>query len=341
MLEAVSLNQPDWQAQLKSAARTAEDLLRLGFIRAEELGSYQSLLKRFPLLITPYYLSLIDRQNPDCPIAKQAIPTLAESREGGKADPLGDLANRPASRITHRYANRVLVHLTPNCSMNCRYCFRKSLLAENRPDFFEGGVEDALSYIKATPQIEEVIFSGGDPFLANEATLGRALEALKPLTFVQRVRFHTRVPVTLPMRIHSAFAKLLLRSGKQTVVVTHFNHPIELTAEARIALETLGEAGHTLLNQSVLLRGVNDSAQTLKRLSEKLFESGVLPYYLHHPDRAEGTLHFDLSLEEGSEIYRTLQGILPGYLLPRYVVDDGSTAYKKAVAVNGVSPLAQ
>ncbi len=332
MLEVASSDPLHWQAQLKNAVRTAEDLLRLGFIRPEHLESYRALVKRFPLVITPYYLSLINRTDSQCPIARQAIPSLAENEAGGESDPLNDLANRPASRITHRYANRLLVHLTPNCSMNCRYCFRKSLLGENRPDFFEGSVEAALSYIKNTPQIEEVIFSGGDPFLANEATLGHALEALRPLAFVQRVRFHTRVPATLPMRVDEAFAKILRNSGKPTVVVNHFNHPKELTALAQKALETLKREGHTLLNQSVLLRGVNDSVETLKVLSEKLFEAGVLPYYLHHPDKAQGTAHFDLSLEEGSQIYRELMKVLPGYLLPRYVVDDGSTLHKKSVA---------
>lgn len=321
----------DWKAELRTALRTAAQLVEHGFIPASEQAQYERLLQRFPLVLPLYYANLIDRSNPACPIRLQAIPQLQEAEEASdmKADPLEDLAHRPAPRITHRYPNRALLHLTPNCSMNCRYCFRKSLLNESREDFFEGDLPESLRYLQITPQIEEVIFSGGDPFLANESTLGSTLRALHAFPHVKRVRFHSRVPVTLPMRVTACFSELLMAHGKTSVVVTHFNHPRELTSQASEALRNLKSASHTLLNQSVLLQGVNDSVEVLKQLSERLFEEGVLPYYLHHPDRALGTKHFDVSTEVGRGIHRALRCELPGYLVPRYVVDDPSFAYKQ------------
>ncbi len=319
-----------WQEELRFACRTAADLARADWIPEGQIPSFERLLKRFPMVLPPYYMGLIDRNDPRCPIRLQAIPQLREleARSELVGDPLQDLAHQPAPRITHRYQGRALIHLTPNCSMNCRYCFRKSLLGESRAEFFAGEVESALHYLAETPSITEVIFSGGDPFLANEATLAGVLRRLSELPQLKRVRFHSRVPVTLPMRIDSAFAQLLRSHHRPSVVVTHFNHPKELTPEARRALTLLATAGHHLLNQSVLLAGVNDSAETLVPLSERLFEAGVLPYYLHHPDRAQGTAHFDLSRERGRAIYTQIRERLPGYLVPRYVVDHPEYPYK-------------
>lgn len=322
----------DWKEALRTALRTPADLVADGWIRPEEAPRYEAVLARYPMVLPRYYSNLIDRNDPACPIRLQALPRIEELAPAGKPDPLEDLAHRPVSRITHRYKNRALLHLTPNCSMSCRYCFRKTLLGPERGVFFEGEVEAALRYIETTPALEEVIFSGGDPFLANEKTLEHALERLGRVTHLRRVRFHSRVPVTLPMRVTESFARLLAVHTKPSVVVTHFNHPRELTDLARRALRTLRHAGHVLLNQSVLLSGVNDGAIVLKQLCEELFEAGALPYYLHHPDPAQGTAHFDITPERGREIHRQLRTDLPGYLVPRYVVDDPSFPFKSDVA---------
>ncbi len=325
-----------WKRELAAGLRTASQLAQAGLIPEEDTPRFEKLLARFPVLITPYYLGLIEPGNPHCPIRLQAIPDLREQDEtpGLRADPLEDAAHRPAPRITHRYRNRALLHLTPNCSMVCRYCFRKSLLGEQKESFFEGEVETAIEYLETTPELEEVIFSGGDPFLAAEKTLERALDRLSRMTHIKRIRFHSRVPTTLPMRITPRFAELLASSTKPTAVVTHFNHPKELTEEAALALQTLKNAGISLLNQSVLLTRVNDDARILKVLSEKLYTGGVLPYYLHHPDRAVGTGHFDLPVERGIEIHTQLKTALPGYLVPRYVVDDPSYPFKRDVGLD-------
>lgn len=336
MKQLTPIPPPDtaWKAELAAALRTAPQLAAAGWIAPAEVPAYERLLERFPLVLPPYYARLIDRTDPRCPIRLQAIPQLREleDNENREADPLEDFGHRPAPRITHRYAGRALLHLTPNCSMVCRYCFRKSVLSEGKREFFEGEVAQALDYLRRTPGIAEVIFSGGDPFLANETLLGETLAALGEMAHLKRVRFHSRVPVTLPMRVTPAFARLLTRSGKAASVVCHFNHPREITPEATQALAELRAQNLTVLNQSVLLAGVNDSAETLADLSEKLFAAGALPYYLHQMDPAQGTRAFDVPVERGQEIVRDLRERLPGYLVPRYVVDDPARPFKQPLA---------
>ncbi len=329
----ISLVQQDWKSQLRNALRTGQDLANVGLIEPTQVLAYDKVLDRYPLLLTPYYAALIDRSDPRCPIRRQCVPDLLELDNGAAflPDPLDDKKHQPAPRITHRYAHRVLIHLTPNCSMNCRYCFRKTLLGEDRAEFFDGEVTAALEYIGSHPELDEVIFSGGDPFLANEKLLASTLKTLSSFPHLKRVRFHTRVPVTLPMRVDAPFAQLLKSHGLPSTVVTHFNHPKELTDEACAALSCLRSAGHVLLNQSVLLSGVNDNVEVLKKLSEEIFAAGVVPYYLHHPDRAQGTAHFDLSRREGLAIHEQMRRLMPGYLVPRYVWDDPNHPFKKNV----------
>jgi len=324
----------DWKSQLGSALRTATQLAEAGWIAPSEVAAYEPLLRRFPVVLPPYYAALIDRSDPHCPIRRQALPSLEELRsaDGRQADPLEDLRHQPVPRVTHRYPGRALLHLTPNCSMACRYCFRKSLLAESRAEFLGGELGQAVEYFRRTASIREVIFSGGDPFLANETTLLDVLKALGQMPHLRRVRFHSRVPVTLPMRVQPAFARLLTASGKATSVVCHFNHPRELTDEAAQAVVALRQAGVTVFNQSVLLAGVNADAETLAALCEGLFDWGVIPYYLHHPDAAQGTQHFDVTPAQGLAVVESLKRRLPGYLVPRYVVDNPAFPYKRCVS---------
>jgi len=324
------MNADDWREELGRSYRTAEDLAREGFIREDERASYEPLLARYKFLLPRHYAALIDHNDAHCPIRRQAIPSPREleKRRELKADPLNDLEHRPTPRLTHRYRNRALLHLTQNCSMYCRYCFRKTLLNELSDDFFRGALDDALAYLTRTPEIEEVILSGGDPLLVSDANLGAALSRLAAISHIKRLRVHTRVPVTFPIRVTEALASVLSGTRLPVVVVTHFNHPRELTAQSATAAVTLRARGIHLLNQSVLLEGVNDNVETLSQLSEGLFTLGILPYYLHHPDRAEGTHHFDLSMERGSAIYEALRARLPGYLVPKYVVDIVGVPYK-------------
>jgi KamA family protein len=215
--------------------------------------------------------------------------------------------------------------------MYCRYCFRKSLLNELSGELFAGAFDEALAYFRRTP-IEEVILSGGDPFLVPDSTVEQIAKALAAIPHVRRLRVHSRVPVTFPVRIDRGLVEALGAFPRAKVVVAHFNHPKEVTEAAMASVRRLRDAGVTVLNQSVLLAGVNDDSETLAELSVRLFDGGVLPYYLHHPDRAAGTSTFDVAITRGLAVHRELRRRLPGYLVPRYVVDLGDGDAKTPVA---------
>lgn len=319
-----------WKTEYREALRTAEDLLRHGLIEEAELPHYDRVIGRYSLFLPRYYANLIEPHNPTCPIRLQALPDPAELRDvpGELADPLGDLQHRPVARITHRYQGRALLHLTVNCPMYCRYCFRKSLLNEDSADFFSGGLKEAFEYVEATPELEEVILSGGDPLMVSDSLLAQVLERLSVVKHLKRIRIHTRAPVTMPARIDDGLARALQVSRLPLVLVTHFNHPREITAESATACRILKPLTSALLNQSVLLRGVNDSVGALKILCERVFDAGVLPYYLHQLDRARGTAHFEVDLETGRQLFSQLKSVLPGYLIPRYVQDRADARYK-------------
>jgi lysine 2,3-aminomutase len=321
-----------WKIELRNALRTAGDLFASGFISESEVVDYENLLKNYAFLLPRYYAQLIDKSNPHCPIRLQAIPKLEELKTSEfLKDPLSDLKYQPVANVTHRYKNRVLLHLTQNCSMYCRFCFRKTLLNDLSNEMFDKNIEKAIAYIAGHAEIKEVIFSGGDPFLANEELLRLTLQKLEKISHLERIRFHTRVPVTLPARVDSDFLEIL-KIEKPIIVVTHFNHPKEITPESTLACQKMIAQNILLLNQSVLLKSVNDSVEALEEMYQKLFSIRVMPYYLHHPDKSLGTEHFYLSQDLGKEIMHTLKQRLPGYLLPKYVVDTGSETYKEILA---------
>lgn len=324
----------NWKQELQQSFRTALELLEAGYINADEYLTLKPVIARYQFLLPRYYASLIDRSDPKCPIRAQAIPSVNELSDSLKwlKDPLEDLNHKPLSRITHRYQGRVLLHLSPNCSMYCRFCFRKTLLNEMKADLFEGSITEGISYIQDTTSINEVILSGGDPLLMGTEALGTLIDMLDNISHIRRIRIHSRVPVTLPSRIDHALTSKLGNTKKHLVIVTHFNHPKEITSLSQYAASSLKAIGITLLNQSVLLSGVNDDVQTLIELSERLFDTGILPYYLHHPDKAQGTEYFSLSKEQGLKIYHEVRKNLSGYLVPRYVTDVVCKPYKVEVS---------
>lgn len=330
----ITKTEPNWRRELASSYRSAEDLFHAGLISDAERTQLAPVLDRYQFLLPRYYAELIDRSDNQCPIRLQSIPSLRELeyREGYAQDPLLDLNHQPVQRVTHRYPNRLLIHLTPNCSMYCRFCFRKTLLNGLRDSLFDGDLGKAFDYVSSHNEVEEVIFSGGDPFLAPAHTLETAITEVAAVAHVKRIRLHTRVPVTFPMRVDNDLTSLFGRCQKPLIVVTHFNHPREVTELSRLACQKLHSAGITLFNQSVLLRGVNDSVECLALLSERLFEMRVIPYYLHHHDRPEGTAYFDVSCEKGIALHKELKSRLPGYLVPRYVVDVVGSPYKRDVS---------
>ncbi|HMA33013.1 MAG TPA: KamA family radical SAM protein [Chloroflexia bacterium] len=311
-----------WQEEVRSSIRTAA-ALRQAVGPASGTADLEAVLDQYKMAIPPYYLRLIDWADPQDPIRRQAVAapgelvTLPEERH----DPIGDARWSPVSRLTHRYPDRVLIYPTYLCSMYCRFCFRKERLNEAEAGFPADGLAPALDYVAAHPAIQEVILSGGDPLLLADDKLAALLARLAAIPHVEGLRIHTRVPVTLPMRVTPALAAAL-DTPKMLWIVTHFNHPRELTPEAIAACHTLHRAGARLLNQNVLLKGVNDSAAVLAELYRGLvYRAGVKPYYLHHCDMTLGVGHFRTTIDAGLAIMQQLHGRLSGLCLPTYVLD--------------------
>ena len=235
-------------------------------------------------------------------------------------DPIGDDVHSPVKGIVHRYPDRVLLKISNICAVYCRYCFRKEMIGPGSDGLRRDDTEKALDYIRHTPEIWEVILTGGDPLILSPEKLGRVLDALEEIEHVKIIRIHTRVPLHRPDMITQEMARVLTRE-KPVYIAVHVNHVQELTQDVRTALKTLDGTGAVLLSQSVLLRGVNDNAQVLEDLFRALVGLKVKPYYLHHPDMVPGTAHFRLSIAEGQEIVRQLLGRVSGLCRPAYMLD--------------------
>ena len=333
----------DWQTALRGSVRTLRELLDQGWISTNEFEALNrhQIESKTKIRIPEYYASLMTPGDPLCPIRLQAVPGLCEidpelpgevqewsKKVYGRAipwtpDPIGDLDRLAAPRLTHRYRNRALLHLSSNCGMYCRFCFRKEHLGTSEKELYSGPLDPSFNYLRAHPEIRELIFTGGDPLSLNDSLLLRVLERISEETpQIRVVRFHSRMAVTLPQRLTSNLADTLGRDWPfQIHLVSHFNHPRELTALAHQGLRRLARKGVTLWNQNVLLRGINDQVDTLEQLYQGLYEWGVAPFYLHHADLTPGTFAFRTSIETGRWLMRALKGRLPGPALPDYVLD--------------------
>ena len=308
-----------WQEELKNAVRSISELHGYKFLNK---ASLQTVEDQYRILVPQYYLSLIDPEDPEDPIARMAFPAPEEADQLGLRDPIGDLAKQAAPRLTHRYKDRALLHTTNLCPMYCRFCFRKNLMNESEANLYRGEFAEALNYVRAHPEIHELILTGGDPWMLSNERLNSLADQIAEIPTVEKIRFHTRMPVTLPSRVTTDMVAAILRPGRlQTVVVTHFNHPREITKQSSAAIQKLRAAHILVLNQTVLLRGVNDNIAILVELFRSLDKAGVLPYYLHHCDLVAGGGHFRLPLSEGRKLWQSLRGQLPGYLIPEYVLD--------------------
>ncbi len=307
---------------IRRRARSVDDLVARGLVQLEDAPALRPVTGRYQLLVSDYYLSLIDPDDPDDPIRKQALPDAAELRESllERTDPIGDEAHGVGEVLVRRYPDRALLFLTLRCPMYCRYCFRKVALNDREPVRLHQQLEAALDWLGAHPEVTEVILSGGDPLMLSNERLDGLLERLRGLGTLRRIRIHTRFPVTDPERVDDTLAHSLGRH-RPLFVVAHFNHPRELTDQARWAVARLVDAGVSVLNQAVLLRGVNDAPDTLAALFGGLLDWQVRPYYLHHPDLTVGTSHFRVSIDRGLSISRALRGRLTGLAWPTYVLD--------------------
>ena len=280
--------------------------------------------ERYAVAITPEMARLIDRADADDPIARQFVPDARELRQlpQERADPLGEERLSPVPGIVHRYPDRVLLKLTHVCPVYCRFCFRREVVGPGGPQALSGkALEAALDYIAATPAIWEVILTGGDPFMLSPRRIAEVTRRLGAIGHVKVLRWHTRVPVVDPGRVTDELVAALRGADKTVYVALHANHARELTGEARAACARLVDAGIPMLSQTVLLKGVNDDAETLAALMRAFVEARVKPYYLHHLDAAPGTSHFRTSIAEGQELMRSLRGRLSGIAQPTYVLD--------------------
>jgi len=314
------LQRPRWQQALSEAIHDPLELLETLALPPESLPLGPDAARQFPLRVPLAYVARMRKGDPTDPLLRQVLPILAEESEttGFDRDPVGDLNAMPLPGVLHKYHGRVLLITTGACGIHCRYCFRRHFpYADANPA--PGAWKRALEYISADPTVTEVILSGGDPLALSDQRLADLARQLHDIPHVIRLRIHTRLPVVLPARVDAALLAWLRSSPLQKVVVVHANHPNEIGDDTAQALRDLQTCGATVLNQTVLLHGVNDDAETLGELSEKLFTAGVLPYYLHLLDKVQGASHFAVSEPIAINLINTLRQNLPGYLVPRLV----------------------
>jgi lysine 2,3-aminomutase len=302
--------------------KTLDSLAAAGLIA--DTAGLDAVAGRYAIGITPAVAALIDPSDPDDPMARQFIPTLAElvTTPDERADPIGDLMHSPVDGIVHRYPDRVLLKAVHVCPVYCRFCFRREMVGpQGLGTLTPAELDAAIAYISAHDEIWEVILTGGDPLVLSPRRLGEIMARLAGIAHVKIVRFHTRVPVVEPERVDDAMVMALKASGKTTYLAVHANHPREFTAGACAAMARLVDGGVVLISQSVLLAGVNDNVETLANLMKGFVENRVKPYYLHHPDLAPGTSHFRVSIEAGQALVTALRGRISGLAQPTYVLD--------------------
>ncbi|WP_192034798.1 EF-P beta-lysylation protein EpmB [Halomonas sp. YLGW01] len=311
---------PAWQRQLAEVIRDPAELCRRLGLDDDALPGARDGHALFEVRVPEAYLSRIRPGDPGDPLLRQVLPLGAEADtvNGFVADPLEEADHTPRRGLIHKYAGRVLLIASPACAINCRYCFRRHFpYQENSPSRAQW--QETLDYLHGDPSIHEVILSGGDPLAASDRQLAWLVARLEEIPHLKRLRIHTRLPVVIPARIDEALLGWLGGTRLQKVVVLHANHAQEIDDAVVAACARLKAAGVTLLNQSVLLRGVNDSVEALAALSERLFEAEVLPYYLHVLDPVSGAAHFDVPDEEARALVTALRDHLPGFLMPRLV----------------------
>ncbi|MDK1022803.1 MAG: EF-P beta-lysylation protein EpmB [Gammaproteobacteria bacterium] len=319
-----------WQESLSSSLLKVEDLL--AYLELDLPPSQWLEKPDFPLFVPRPYLSRIEKGNAKDPLLLQVLPLTSElhdSQEFSK-DPLNESSFTPRKGLLHKYRGRVLIIASGTCAINCRYCFRRHFpYQEQQPD--RNAWEAIFDYIARQPSISEVILSGGDPLTLNDTRLSWIASELAKIPHISRLRVHSRLPIVIPQRISPSLLDWIEATPLQIVMVIHCNHPNELDEQVALYLQKLRHAGVSLLNQSVLLAGINDSAEVIISLSEKLFEMDVLPYYLHMLDKVSGASHFEVSSNAARKIYQQVIAGLPGYLVPKLVMDRPGTGSKTLI----------
>ena len=323
---------PAWQRALQDAVTDPAELLGLVGLGPQWLEPARAAARQFPLRVPRGFVARMRRGDPRDPLLLQVLPLGVELDEvrGYRADPVGDLAARAGPGLLHKYSGRALLVTTGACAIHCRYCFRRHFPYEQE-NASRDAFGPALDVIRADASLREVLLSGGDPLTLSDRRLAALFDELQAIPHVQRVRLHSRLPIVLPERIDDGFLAAWSRLRLQKVIVVHANHAREIDASVRAGVAALRDIGTTVLNQSVLLGGINDLADDLVELSETLFDAGVLPYYLHVLDPVAGAAHFDLPLETARGLVADVASRLPGYLVPRLVREDPGAPAKTMV----------
>lgn len=312
------LFESDWQTLLRQSSLSLDDLLNQVNLSRDKVNACSQAAKDFTIRVPAPYLNRIEKGNPYDPLLLQVLPQSYEMERypGYSNDPLEERDTNPVPGLIHKYKGRVLLILSGACAINCRYCFRRHFpYQENQLGTQQW--QDVLTYLKNDISITEVIFSGGDPLATPDKRLGSMIGDLEKIAHIKRLRIHTRLPVVIPQRVTEDLCQILKASRLKTACVLHINHANEIDAQVTAAILKLQHSNVTVLNQSVLLKGINDSVNCLKQLSEKLFDCKVLPYYLFVLDPVHGSAHFDISDNDAIDLVRLLQTELPGYLVPK------------------------
>lgn len=327
----------DWKWQVRNRIETVEDLKKYIPLTKEEEEGVSRTLGTLRMAITPYYLSLIDIDNPNDPVRKQAIPISNElhKSDSDQEDPLHEDGDSPVPGLTHRYPDRVLLLMTDQCAMYCRHCTRRRFAGQTDSAVNVDQIDNAIEYIKNTPVIRDVLLSGGDCLLISDDKLEYVIKKLREIPHVEVIRLGSRVPVVMPQRITQELVDML-KKYHPIWLNTHFNHPNEITPESVKACELMANAGIPLGNQSVLLAGVNDCMHVMKKLVNDLVKIRVRPYYIYQCDLSMGIEHFRTPVAKGIEIIEGLRGHTSGYCVPTFVVDAPGGGGKTPVMPNYV-----
>lgn len=321
----------DWHWQMQNRISNLETLRKLVPITDEEAKHIEMVSEKFRWAVSPYYLSIMSTDNPDCPVRMQGMPGIRELQDKwGKEDPMAEEFTSPAPRITRRYADRLIINVTNQCAMFCRHCQRRRNIGEvDTPSPMEE-IKAAIDYIKKSPEIRDVLITGGDPLTLSDAKLDWILTELDNIDHVEIKRIGSRTPVTMPQRITQELCDML-ETHHPLFLNTHFNHPKEVTKDALRATRMLAKAGIPLGNQAVLLKGINNDPHVMKKLNHELLKIHVKPYYIFHAKPVKGTTHFVPTVQEGLEIMESLRGYTSGLAIPWYIINAPGGAGKTPI----------
>ena len=317
-----------WQEQLAQAIRSPNDLLEYSGLNANSIGYSPHTIKQFPVRVPYSFANRIKKNDPNDPILRQVFPYIDEEKEenGFINDPLSELNVQPIHGLLQKYNHRVLSITTGACAVHCRYCFRRHYPYQESSSSKHW--QASLEYIIKDPTIEEVILSGGDPLTLSDRRVQEICYSLSQIKHLKRIRFHTRLPIVLPARMTKTLLKIMTANDKSIICVIHSNHANELDNEVANTIKHMQDFGLLMLNQSVLLKGINDSVESLINLSERLVENNVIPYYLHLLDAVAGAAHYNVSIEHAQNILKEMQNRVSGYLVPKLVKEEVGASSK-------------